>query len=323
MIKCELHTSCRVGIILGLYSSDGFMKLTSGQIKTLKAIVHLICERGMLKGARLFESSLAEIIGISRTPVRVVLDYLACKKVVEYEKGKGYTLLVSYKTIPDSIIEEIRQPEDPLYARFARARLAGELGGSVTEAEVMRRFSATRAGVRKVLTQAQREGWAVKEAGYGVRFLPIIDSHDAYDDMYRLRLALEPAGVLSPKFKADLSELRSLRDEQKAILSEGYSSLSQSERFESNARFHETIMSWSHNQMALQVLRNLYQMRRLAEYEQESRAQSRQLHVPYDHLNILDAIEEGDTVTAASLLRQHISRAIANKVDSAAEGNIV
>ena len=288
--------------------------LTAGQKKTLKEIVRFVCERHMQAGDRVAESVLAELIGISRTPVRAVLDYLVDEGVLVYEKSKGYSLAVAAGAIPESVLEQLRLPEDPLYVQLAEARLNGDVVGSVTESDLARRLKATRSAIRRVITQAQREGWAVKEAGYGVRFLPIIDNQDAYDDMYRLRLALEPAGVLSPYFRPDLNQLRALRDEQVAIMSGGYSVLSPSDRFESNARFHETIMSWSNNQLALQILRNLYQMRRLAEYRQEGLAQSRQVHVTDDHIKILDAIERGDTVLAASMLRQHISEAIENKV---------
>ncbi|WP_408394460.1 FCD domain-containing protein [Paraburkholderia sediminicola] len=72
--------------------------------------------------------------------------------------------------------------------------------------------------------------------------------------------------------------------------------LSPSDRLESSARFHETIMPWSHNRLALEILRNLYQMRRIAEYRQEKQAQPRQVHMTHDHLKILDAIEQGDTI---------------------------
>lgn len=288
--------------------------LTVGQNKTLKEIVRYVCERQLLAGDRLLETVLAEVTGTSRTPVRVVLDYLVNEGVATYEKSKGYTLAVDAGSIPEAVLDRLRQPEDPLYLQLAEARLNGDIAGSMTESDLMRKLGATRSGIRRVVTIAQREGWAVKEAGYGVRFLPIIDNQDAYDDMYRLRLALEPAGILSPRFRPNIVQLRALRKEQEAILKGGHNVISASDRFESNARFHETIMSWSHNQLALQILRNLYQMRRLAEYRQEKQAQPRQVHVTDDHLQILDAIEQGDTISAASLLRRHISEAIENKV---------
>lgn len=287
---------------------------TAGQKKTLKEIVRHICERQFQAGARLPEWALAQMTGTSRTPVRVALDYLVAEGLMVYERHRGYSLAVDSNRIPASIIEFLSQPDDPLYARLAEARVAGDLATVVTEADLMRQFSATRASIRKVIMRAQREGWAEKSAGYGVRFLPIIDNYDAYDDMYRLRLAIEPAGILSPKFRPDLSQLQVLQEEQQAILDGGHNLLTPYDRFESNARFHETLMAWSHNQIALQTLRHLYQMRRLAEYRQERQAQPRQKLVTNEHLRILDAIRQGDTITAASLLKQHISGAIEHKL---------
>ena len=289
-------------------------KLTAGQKKTLKEIIQHICQRRLQAGTNLSEWALAQMSGTSRTPVRVALNYLVAEGLVAYERNYGYSLTADFNHIPSSIIEFLSQPDDPLYAQLAEARVAGQLAETVTEADLMRQFSATRASVRKVIMRAQREGWAEKTAGYGIHFLPIIDNYNAYDDMYRLRLAIEPAGILSPKFRPDLPQLQELQDEQQAILDGGHNLLTPYDRFESNVRFHETLMSWSHNQIALQTLRHLYQMRRLVEYRQEQQALPRQKLVTNDHLRILEAIKQGDTIIAASLLKQHISDAIEHKL---------
>lgn len=289
---------------------------TVGQKKTLAEVVRHICERRLQAGARLSELALAQMIGTSRAPVKAILRYLETEGVVTYEKNRGFALRVDSDQLPESVIAVLREPDDLLYGRLAEERISGKVSGSMTESTLMRQLNATRAGIRKVVMRAQQEGWAVKEAGYGVRFLPIIDNQDAYDDMYRLRLAIEPAGLLSPRFKADMAQLQSLREEQQALLDGGHRVLTPVDRFESNARFHETIASWSQNQLALQTLRNLYQMRRLAEYRQEKQAQPRQIRVSDEHLKILDAIEQGDTITAASLLKRHISEAITARVET-------
>jgi DNA-binding GntR family transcriptional regulator len=136
----------------------------------------------------------------------------------------------------------------------------------------------------------------------------MIDSLDAYDDMYMLRVAIEPAGILSPKFRPKREELRALRREQQEMLDGGYEVISAIDLFESNTRLHETIAAWSNNRFALQTLRRLDKMRRLAEYRQARQPLPRQA-LAQEHLDILDAIEAGDVLAAAGLMRQHIDAA--------------
>jgi DNA-binding GntR family transcriptional regulator len=291
--------------------------LTASQQRAFREIVGYVRRERLPVGTHLPEWKLANLIGTSRSPVRVALDRLVEARVVRYDKNRGYSVVADPDHMPRDVVDELNSVDDPLYLQIADARFRGQLPESVTEADLTRLLGVTRNEVRRVLVRAQAEGWAEKGAGYGWQFLPMIDSLEAYDDMYALRLAIEPAGILSAKFKPDMLELHELRNEQQAILDGVHQTAT--ERFESNTRFHESIAAWSGNRFALQTLRRLDQLRRLAEYRQ-ARQDLPRVALAQEHLGILSAIEAGDSLAAASLMRQHLSGARLKKTTGEAFG---
>lgn len=297
-------------------SIDMTQDLTKSQRKALREIISYVRRERLPPGTHLPEWTLAKLIGTSRSPVKVALEYLVGAGLMRYDKNRGYHLEGDVNDLPPELQVHVQDMDDPLYLRLAQARFDGEVPESVTEADLTRLLGVSRSEIGKVLTRVQSEGWVEKEVGYGWRFLPMIDSLEAYEDMYSLRLAIEPAGILSSKFRPDLEQLRVLREEQQAILDGGYLTMTAIERFESNARFHETIAEWSGNRFSLQTLRRLDQMRRLAEYRQTHKDLPRQA-LAQEHLQILDAIEKGDNLSAASYMRQHIEAAWRKKAVSA------
>ena len=105
---------------------------------------------------------------------------------------------------------------------MARDRQSGQLPVEVNEADLMREFNVSRAVLRKVLSRIGQAGGIERRTGHGWKFLPMIDSAEAYEDSYALRLAIEPAGLMSPKFRADPAALESCRKQQEFIAREGY-----------------------------------------------------------------------------------------------------
>jgi DNA-binding GntR family transcriptional regulator len=283
-------------------------ELTASQQRALKEILSYIRRERIAVGTHLPESQLANLIGTSRSPIRVALNRLVDLGLLRYDKNRGYSLSAEANNLPSSVVDEVSSADDPLYLALANMRFKGEMPDFVMESDLTRMLNASRSDIRKVLTRAQSEGWVEKETGYGWRFLPMIDSLEAYDDMYALRVAIEPAGILNPKFQPDYAQLRELRREQQGILDGGYATISGVERFEANVRFHEAIAEWSGNKLAVQTLRRFDQMRRLTEYRQaKERLPLKAL--AQEHLSILDAIETGDSLLAASLMRQHLDGA--------------
>jgi DNA-binding GntR family transcriptional regulator len=291
--------------------------LTLSQKKAVQAIVSHIRREGFGAGHRLPEWGLAELIGTSRSPIRVALDHLTKLGVVRYDRNKGYSLTVDAAAIPEDTLKSVAEADDPVYLSLADARFRGQVTGSMMEADLMRLLGVARADLRRALQRAEMEGWAEKEAGYGWEFSSSVDSLEAYEDLYALRIAIEPAGILSAKFMPDPAELNELRREQQSIADGGFRALTPVERFESNARFHATIAKWSRNKLAIQTLRRLDRMRRVVEYHQARRDLPR-AELALEHIAILNAIEAGDTISAAALLRNHLDSSRRKKAVPAA-----
>lgn len=293
--------------------------LTPGQLKLLQAVLTHIRQHGWGPETHLAESSLARLLGTSRSPVRAVLRHLASLGLVHHDRNRGFFLAVEARELPTGLVSPIQSRQDQIYLHLANARFEGRLPETVTESELSRILGASRADMHQALLRAQDEGWAHKTAGYGWEFLPTVDTLDSYDDLYAVRVALEPACVLNPKFRPEKAQLAQLRAEQLAIGNADPTSLDPVELFESNARFHATIAGWSGNKVAIQILGRLDRMRRLAEYRQATRPLPRDA-LANEHCAILDAIEAGDMLTAAALLRNHLDGARRKKVIAAAFG---
>lgn len=263
------------------------------------------------------EWELANLVGTSRSPVRVVLEYLRDAGVARYDRNKGYFLTVDAVDIPSGLLDVEQGTRDQVYRQIARMRFEGKLADSVTEADLCRLLGAGRSDVHQAMVRARDEGWVDKANGYGWDFMPTIDTLEAYDDLYAVRLALEPACVMSTKFRPVRSELVALRGEQMAIANGDVKNLVAVELFESNSHFHATLVHWSHNTVAIGVLQRLDRLRRLTEYHQAERPLPRR-ELALEHCRVLDAIEAGDTMLAASLLRAHLDRARQKKAIAAA-----
>lgn len=284
------------------------MSLTPLQARVAREIVSLARRENYPAQQHLPESLLSARIGISRTPVKAALRHLQRLGVVAHDRHRGFFLTRNATELGEVARRFAATPDDPLYLKIATDRQAGKLADEVTEAGLMRRYEAPRASILRALSRAQKEGWVERNVGHGWRFVPMIDSADAYEDSYLFRQTIEPAGLLSPSFRPDAGELRELRRQQEFIRERGFGSMTPIELFESNATFHEKIAEWSGNRFILQSLRRVNQLRRLVEYRQADERTFRRT-MSDDHLAILDAIERQDQLAAATLLREHLDSA--------------
>ena len=293
------------------------MHLTPLQQRVAREIVSYARRENLAAGHHLTRLALAREIGTSHNPVEAALAHLARIGVVKHEPDRGYFLARPARELRE-IVERLHTAGgDPLYYRIADYRLTHRLPDVVTEAELIRLFNVSRTEVRKALLHIQQDGWGERRAGHGWVFLPLIDSPQAYEESFEIRRAIEPAAILSPKFRPDPHALASLMRQQEFMAATGYRTMSPVEWADINARFHESICAWSRNRFFLQTMRRLNQLRRLVEYKviaghhrAPRKAQAKQ------HLVILKTIESGDYPHAAALLRKHLEGAKREKVQA-------
>jgi DNA-binding GntR family transcriptional regulator len=292
----------------------GALPLTRLQARAVRDIVAFARRENLRAGDHLVESSLAQRIGISRSPVNVALRHLAAQGVLAHDLHRGYFLNRDAARLGELAGQIAAQPDDPLYLRIAEDRLARRLADEVSELDLMRLYDVSRGPLRKVLQRIQQEGWIEKSAGYGWAFQPMIDSAEAYGESYVFRLAIEPVGLGSRRFRADPDELAALRREQETIVAGGYVTMTAFELFEANCHFHETLAAWSGNRFILQGVRGTNRLRRLIEYRNASQGRGPRRAQVIEHLEILDAIAANDKKRAAALMRAHLAGALREKV---------
>lgn len=285
------------------------MKEDSRELNRLIAqrIVRYIQDHGLEPGYHLTASGLAEAFGVSRSPVREALSYLADLKAVEARPKRGFFVAMGWSEL-QKLSESMGSPATDLepHIRVARDRLVGLLPQQqFTETQLMRRYQLTRRQVQVILARMAREGWVERRPGYGWAFLPILTSPQAHLQSYRFRMAIEPAAILEPTFKVDVQAFARCRDKQKALLAADFRRLPWARIFEGGAEFHETVCACSGNPFFLDALRQANRLRSLIEYrislsEEKFRVQFQ------EHLELLDMIEGGDREGAAALMRRHL-----------------
>lgn len=267
-------------------------------------IARYVREEELPAGYQLTERSLAERLGVSRSPVRAALRQLHEDGVIDRTESGRY--LVGERP-PDS-------PEflDEVYFRIANDLLDGRLPARVTKSALQRRYDLTKARLDELLLRISREGWGAPLPGYGWGFHPVLTSMKSYQDSYRFRLLIEPAGILEPTFRLNREAVERRRAEQQRLVDEGVSSVSAARLFELNTRFHETIAECSDNEFLVQSLVRLNRVRRLIEYRQAldpDRATAR----CREHVALADLLLTGHRGRASDHLRAHLASVGAEK----------
>lgn len=288
------------------------MKTNALQLQITRQIFSLIRRDRFEMGDRIVITSLAERLGVSRTPVVSALEAMQKMGVISYEKNRGFFLIKPMEEI-DQYLNDIQPShEDSIYRRIASLHLAGKIPGDTSETELMRTLDTSRSSLKKCLSRILQEGWVERSAGHGWTFLPVIDSVQAYNESYYFRITVEPSAILSPNFSPDRDELDILLSEQHHISDVGHTYMTFDEFYDANIGFHETILKWSNNRFILQSIRRLNQLRRLAEYQQDTMPAYKQLQTA-EHVDILLSIKQMDYLGAAALMRQHLERARQSK----------
>ncbi len=182
----------------------------------------------------------------------------------------------------------------------------------VTEQFLRDKYGWTKAKVGDLLIRAAREGWAERKEAYGWRFLPVAKTPEAFDEIYRFRMAIEPAAMLEPSFELDRKILDEQRRIQEGMLEIDIDAAHAESLLQNGSLFHEEIIKLSGNPFFLMALQRVNRMRRLMEYRAEINRQ-RLVEQCTEHLEILSLLEGGNVADASYRMRQHLSGALKRK----------
>lgn len=281
-------------------------------------IVDMIRRDGLPVGHHLTEMALCEELGVSRSPVRKALQYLATVGAVSSQANKGFQVAKPLAELGTFAVPESEESDEAVYMRIADERLLGRLPEDVAEAELMERFSLTRLQVQRVLNRMAREGMVERKTGRGWLFLPLLSTNDSYRQSYRFRMIIEPAALMEPGYKIDPAELEKCYREQMDLLAGGIEAWSLAELFRTGVHFHETLVAGADNVFLLDSLRKVNQLRRLVEYRTKRDRQQTSIYMRRqctEHLALIDLLKRGERMEAAHFLREHLNGARSQKTD--------
>ncbi|WP_309304246.1 GntR family transcriptional regulator [Pseudomonas sp. LS1212] len=275
---------------------------TALQVKVASEILTAIQSGELAPGSHLKEVELAERFGVSRSPVRGALAYLASQDLIEPLPAQGYGVRAQPVSAEQAKVSLPVGEDEDLYQRLIDDRLAQALPDQVMESDLLRRYGVGKAVLRRCLLRLSDEGVMQRKHGHGWMFLPTLSSPAKRFESYRFRMLLEPAGLLEPTYHLPKERLQRCRERQLALLEGTPDSLS---FFEANAEFHELLASASGNSFILQTVQQQNRLRRLTEFHTVSNIERVRTSCR-EHLEILDALEQGDREWASTLLYRHL-----------------
>lgn len=262
-------------------------------------------------GTKLATQGLADRYGVSRSPIREALSLLSEQQIIEQVPNRGFFT----KDLP----KETLSAADPLpreanraYYALADDWIADRIDSDITEQMLRDRYDLTRTQVSDILMRASREGWAERKEGYGWRLLPVAKTPEAFEQIYRFRMVVEPAGFLEPSFRLDRGILAEQRRIQSRMLDIDIASLPAERLLENGSLFHEELLRMSGNPFLHMSLVRINRMRRLLEYRASVDRERLRIQCS-DHLRILDALDRNEVLEASYLMRTHLGGALERK----------
>lgn len=277
-----------------------------------KRLLQDIASGGISAGQHLGAQQLADRYGVSRTPVREAMSLLETSGFLVREENRGYFVSEADAAEMNKALDAQPVSVDEDYHKLADDWLVNRLPEEVTEQFLRQHYGWTKSRVSEVLVRAAREGWIERKEGYGWRFLPVANTPEAFDEIYRFRMAIEPAALLEPSFELDRAVVAEQRRIQEGMLEMDFNAVPAESLLENGAIFHEELVKLSGNPFFLMALQRVNRMRRLMEYRAEVNHE-RLIEQCTEHLEILDLLEAGDNLDASYKMRKHLSGALKRK----------
>ena len=273
-----------------------------------RQIVNHLRQSGAKRGDRLTERKLAKAFDVSRSPVRLALNMLSDEGVLETRNNGGRYLAVDQRDLEEHARASSHNPVVELYDNISNDRIANDFPENVTEADLMRRYGATRGLLLKVLNQMASEGLMERRKGHGWRCLPIINSPESYYSSYQFRQTIEPALLLADSFEIDEARLARCYDKHKELVAGLLFEMPPGEVYEVNADFHQMLADFSCNAFFQEAIHKQNQLRLIVE-KRAAKHSGRMQESCREHMDIMDAIRNGDRKAASELMSYHLTKA--------------
>lgn len=285
-------------------------------------ILDVIRDAKFEPGHHLREQLLADLLGVSRTPVRSALKLLSELGIIEARRNQGFFLVKSFNELHQINIDIPVSSDQDLYEQLVRDRIAGKLPDSLTQIEIAQRYDVDRSVMARTLLRLSEDGLIARNKGQGWSFLPTLNTDVALSNGYGFRLMIEPAALLSPAFRAERSALKRLRLQHIYLISHpDILAVDGRQIFDTDASFHEMLAEFSGNIFVLQAIQQQNRLRRLLEFGSYTNKQ-RVREWCEEHVAIIDAVLDKRMDAAAEMMRSHLQSAyqmVLNKVGKASQ----
>lgn len=288
------------------------MKTSDLSEKLASRIAQDIASGAIESGSHIATQQIADRYQISRTPVRGALVSLEKAGFLQHQVNRGFFVA---SNIPEGLFQKKLQDDQQVqdvYQLFAEDWLTDRLPEIVTEQSLKQKYNLTKAKLNEILARAAREGWAERKDGYGWKLLPVAKSAEAFDEIYRFRMAIEPAAMLEPSFEIDRTVLDELKATQERMITENTFHASPEMLLQNGATFHEELIKMSRNPFFLTALVRVNRMRRLMEYRAKVNRE-RVVEQSTEHLQIIALLEKGEIAEASYFMRRHLGGALKRK----------
>lgn len=250
------------------------------------------------QGDRVNEAEVAEQLGVSRTPIRRVLQKLQADGVLDYEPRRGFIL-----RDPALLLRNGEGRSDELLdERVMRDMAIGELKSVFSERALMQRYSVQNGVLVSTLRRLTRDHLVEPSPGRGWIFADV--SPRAMADSYRFRQIVEPAGILADGFEVDTAALRDL-DEDHAHAIGNVLHMDRRRLFDLDARFHRLVAQGAQTGELVNAIERQNNIRRVTEYIGFIRIE-RLRQSMIEHRGIIAALSAGNRQLAASLMHIHL-----------------
>lgn len=182
------------------------------------------------------------------------------------------------------------------------------LGARLVEQQLAERFATSRTPIREALKRLEGDGHLARDDGGGLR--PRVPSVRSMRELYDVRVVLEDLVVRGAATGGDRGLLEALQQDWRALAAgpdpgaEGASFVSRDEDF------HLRIAQASGNQVATGLLGDLNERIRVLRVHDFTRPDRIEATIA-EHLEIVDAVLDGDPDAAASYMRSHVQRSAA------------
>ena len=276
-------------------------------------ILEAALDSGLGVGDRLIEKTLAEACNVSRTPIRGALQLLERQGFAARAAEGGYVLARD----PSEAAPEAA--EGALVERVVRNRASRRLRAHVTVSELSRRYDVPRATVQNLLQDLKSRGIVDKAEGQSWMFRQLPGERASQADSFEFRLLMEPAAILSDGFRIEPKRAALVRAQTEDLLERRENAIEIEDFRATDLAFHMLVARGVANPYVAEALTGHHQLRHVPglSYTISDYRMRRSLA---EHLQILDALEQGQPAVAADLMRVHLRLSNINRPSVANRG---